>query len=65
MAVDGGPQLHELAPKVVDVVGDLPNVLMTFGQPADAPPATSAATDRAGRCWGNLGGSTRAVVIAM
>jgi hypothetical protein len=27
VAVDGGPRLHQLAPEVVDVVGDQPNVL--------------------------------------
>jgi hypothetical protein len=35
VAVDGG--LHEHAPKVVDVIGDLPNVLMTFGRPRPPP----------------------------
>jgi hypothetical protein len=31
VAVDGGPQLHQLAPEVVDVVGDQPNVLIIVG----------------------------------
>jgi hypothetical protein len=36
VAVDGGPQLHQLAPEVVDVVGDQPNVLIIVGGSADA-----------------------------
>jgi hypothetical protein len=36
VAVEDGAQLHQLAPEVVDLVGDQPNVLMAFGRLADA-----------------------------